>query len=278
MRIIFKFIMTGIILMGMLSLFTKKIFGEPDSNSNSSILGMVLLKEANSLDIKKAVQELREKWNLTVDDTETGEEASILVINNYRIAIINFPVAIPGDEIAETAEYNYFWKNGVEEATKHEGHIILTIMNGGKNPVQENILYSKLVSVILNNSKSLGIYIGNRTLVLKSEFYLSNIENMSEKQLPLLVWIYFGIRKDGDLLSMYTYGLKDFGKMEMEIVNSSHSFAELQEMIYDLTHYVIASDVVLKDGETIGISAEQKLKITESKGKYLEGTTLKIEY
>ena len=64
----------------------------------------------------------------------------------------------------------------------------------------------------------------------------------------------------------------------MEIVNSSHSFAELQEMMFDLAHYVIASDVVLKDGETVGISAEQKLKITESKGKYLEGTTIKIEY
>ncbi len=276
MRKSLTFVIVGIILMGLFSLFTEKIYGEPDSNSG--VLGMVLLKEANSLDIKKAVQELRDKWNLTVDDTESGEEASILIINNYKIAIINISAAIPGDEIAETADYNYLWQNGGEETTKHEGHIILTFMNGGKNPVQENILYSKLVSAVLNNSKSIGIYIGDRTLLLKSEFYLSNIENISEKHLPLLIWIYFGIRREGDLLSIYTYGLKDFGKMEMEIVNSSHSFAELQEMMFDLAHYVIASDVVLKDGETVGISAEQKLKITESKGKYLEGTTIKIEY
>lgn len=49
-------------------------------------------------------------------------------------------------------------------------------------------------------------------------------------------------------------------------------------MMFNLVHYVLASNVTLKSGETIGLSEEQKLKITESKGHYLEGTTLKIEY
>lgn len=57
----------------------------------------------------------------------------------------------------------------------------------------------------------------------------------------------------------------------MEIVNSDHSAEELIDMMFTLVHYVIASDVTLKDGETIGMSAEQKLEITLSEGKYLEG-------
>ena len=55
-------------------------------------------------------------------------------------------------------------------------------------------------------------------------------------------------------------------------------YEELQEMMYNMVHYVLAYDVALKSGETIGISVEQKLKITQSKGKYVEGNTLKIEY
>ncbi|WP_268223912.1 DUF4261 domain-containing protein, partial [Sinomicrobium oceani] len=74
------------------------------------------------------------------------------------------------------------------------------------------------------------------------------------------------------------YGLAAFGKLEMEIVESENSIKELNEMMFNLAHYVIAFNVTLKDGETIGISAEQKLKISESKGKFLEGKTLKIEY
>ena len=48
--------------------------------------------------------------------------------------------------------------------------------------------------------------------------------------------------------------------------------------MYNLTHYVLTYNVTLNDGETIGMSAEQKLRISESKGKFLEGKTLKIEY
>ena len=64
----------------------------------------------------------------------------------------------------------------------------------------------------------------------------------------------------------------------MEIINSSHSLEELTEIMFNMAHYVIAFDETLKHGETIGISAEQKLKITESKGKYVDGSTLKIKY
>jgi len=52
----------------------------------------------------------------------------------------------------------------------------------------------------------------------------------------------------------------------------------LGEMMSNLANYVIAYDVTLKDGETFGLSAEQKLKISESKGRFLEGKTLKIKY
>ena len=64
----------------------------------------------------------------------------------------------------------------------------------------------------------------------------------------------------------------------MEIVDSEKPLEELREMIFNLAHYVLAYHVILKDGETIGISATQKLKITASKGRFLEGETLKIAY
>lgn len=38
------------------------------------------------------------------------------------------------------------------------------------------------------------------------------------------------------------------------------------------------SDVTLHEGETLGVSKEQKLPIIRSKGVSVEGMTLKIEY
>lgn len=248
------------------------------TNTNSVILGMILLEDPNSFNLQGTVNELKTKWKLKVNDYDADDKAAVLFIRDYKVAIANIPAAIPEREVEKTAEYNYFWVNGIEETSKHKGHIVLSIMNAGKNPVQENLLFSKIASAVMNNSKAIGIYIGGRTLVLKKDFYQENIKMMSEEDLPLYNWIYFGLRKVNGKQSIYTYGLADFGKMEMEIVDSEKSFDELNEMMFNLAHYVIASNVTLKDGETIGISAEQKLKISESKGKFLEGITLKIDY
>jgi hypothetical protein len=274
MKKVLILILSGIVIMGLFSFFSK----EKKSESSKNILGMVLLEEPNSLDIKKVVIELREKWNLKVDDNETSNEASVLEINGYKVAIANMNVAIPGDEIETTAEYNYLWKNAKEEATKHKGHIILSIMNAGKNPVEENKLYTKIASTVLNNSKSIGIYIGGRTLLLKKDFYQSLTNEMSDESLPLYNWIYFGLRTENGKNSMYTYGLADFNKTEIEIIETTHSREEINEMMLNLVNYILVSDVTLKNGETIGFTEEQKLKITISKGKFIDGKTIKVEF
>ena len=51
---------------------------------------------------------------------------------------------------------------------------------------------------------------------------------------------------------MYTYGMKDFNKLEIEILNSKHSFTEINGFFYDIVHYILANNITLKDGETIG--------------------------
>ena len=263
--------------MGLFSFFKKE---KPlEKSSDSTILGMVLLQENKSLDMVKAISELENKWGLSVkNEKDNTNETSIVEIGNYRIAIAEIPAAIPTDEAITAAEYNLFWENGAEKVKKHKGHVIISIMNAGQNAVEENILFSKIASAILNSSKSIGIYIGGRSLAIEKEFYISQVETMTKEDLPLYIWIYFGLRQENNKQSIYTYGLKDFGKKEMEILNSDYGYGELSEMMFNLSHYVLAYDVNLKHGETIGLSAEQKLKISESKGVFLDGNTLKIEY
>ncbi|MDO1451669.1 DUF4261 domain-containing protein [Rhodocytophaga aerolata] len=221
-----------LISIGLFSFFQteKKI----EVKDNKLILGMVLLDEPNSVDITKVTAELRNKWHLTVDEQESDTETAVLTIEGYTIAIGTIPKPIPGEEVKRAASYSYFWKKGVEEASQHKAHIILSILNAGKNPIQENLLYSKVAAAVLANSNSSGIYLGGRTLLLKKDFYLDNAETMTEEDLPLYNWVYFGLRQENGKQSVYTYGLSDFNKLEMEIVNSNHSFEELSDMMYNL--------------------------------------------
>ena len=99
-----------------------------------------------------------------------------------------------------------------------------------------------------------------------------------EDALPMLDWVYFGLYQSEEGNNVYTYGMTAFGKEEMEILGSKHGLIELQRFMLGIACYVIGSDVTLHEGETLGVSKEQRLPIIRSKGVSVEGMTLKIEY
>ncbi len=75
-----------------------------------------------------------------------------------------------------------------------------------------------------------------------------------------------------------TYGLKPFGKDEMEVLNTQARPSDLRDYLFDLAYYVLSEDVRLNEGETIGFSEEQKLPIIRSESAVMDGMTLKIGY
>jgi len=100
---------------------------------------------------------------------------------------------------------------------------------------------------------------------------------MKEEMLPIQLWVYIDIINDGDKSSVYTYGMKEFGKSEMEIINSAMNSDKLYYFLISILQYILRDDVQLKDGETIGFTEDEKIKIKESKVVYLEGNSLKLE-
>ena len=76
----------------------------------------------------------------------------------------------------------------------------------------------------------------------------------------------------------YTVGLANFGYDEIEILESAATPQQLRDFLTSISLYVIQDNVVLRDGETIGFTADEKLPITKSKGVAVEGESLKIGY
>lgn len=251
---------------------------KPKFVEDSSMLGMILLNESNSLDMKNLILDYESIWKLKIVSKEIGEEATLLEIDGYKILIAILSIPIPGDEIEFAADYNYLFENGKQITSNHKGHVILSIVNSGQDPLKENILFSKLTSGILENSNSSCFYMGSRTLLIEKRFYVMNTKSMLEGELPIFNWIYFGLRQNKGKQSVYTYGLKEFGKKEMEIIKSKKSLQEISELMYNITNYVIADDVTFESGETLGLTADQKIKIKESKGEFLAERTFKIDF
>ncbi|WP_240768697.1 DUF4261 domain-containing protein [Olivibacter sp. XZL3] len=237
----------------------------------------MLLKESVAASLEAIIKALENDLHAEMIEDEKLRGLTVLRIDGYQVLIAPVSDKVPGDEVRAMAGYNYFWFNAMEETAKHKGHIIVSIVNAGKNPLKENVLFSKVVGSLLTDRESFGFYMAGRTLVLEKNFYINNVNEMSKGRLPIYNWVYFGLRQRRKRQSIYTFGLTDFGMKEMEIVHSNKTFAELNAVMYNVVHYVLASNVQLKSGETLGLSRNRKLTIKESKGKFVQGITLKIE-
>jgi hypothetical protein len=64
----------------------------------------------------------------------------------------------------------------------------------------------------------------------------------------------------------------------MEILNSSKSLEEIRAFLLNMSNYVLEYDVEFKSGQTCGLSEEERIAITLSKGSLVEGETFKLAY
>ena len=248
--------------------------------SKNSFTGFVLLNEAK-FDRNKFLKDLKEDWKITLDlgnDSENKEKDMLVGnIDNIMVAIALMPAPIPNNEAVEKAKINYKWKDAVKVAEEHKAHILVSLL-GEPDLVDGAKLYTKIISALTKQDNCTGINVLGT--VLNPDMYRDFTKYYEENDMfPVENMIFIGLyASEDEKINAYTYGMEGFGKKEMEILSSSQSPEDVYYFLQGVADYVITSDVILQDGETIGFSAEQKILISQSKGIAVNGVTLKLAY
>ena len=247
---------------------------------STALTGFVLLNEAK-FNREKFLKDLKEDWKITLDlgDDSENKEKDMLVgnIGDIMVAIALMPAPIPNNEAVEKAKINYKWKDAVKVAEEHKAHILVSLL-GEPDLVEGAKLYTKIISALTKQENCIGLYVTKT--VLNPDMYRDFTEYYVENDMfPVENTIFIGVYKtDNGEINAYTYGMETFGKKEMEVINSLEQPKDIYNLLQAIADYVITSDVILQDGETIGFTAEQKISISQSKGVAVNGTTLKLAY
>lgn len=235
--------------------------------------GFILL-ENTEFDFEQVLTELNKQWGIEVTDYELKDGSLVFDIDENLIALSIMESPIPDGEAEYFAETNYMWPEAVETTKKHQAHLVAIVINHDGDSVEAAATFSMLVSSCLNQKSVLGIYTSGT--VFQPKFYKDVADIMKDGQMPVPIWVYIGLGQTEKGNIGYTYGMDAFGKMEMEILDSSHNLQEIQSFLYYVIEYVIKSDMIFRDGETLSFTSEERLKITKSKAIYVEGESLKI--
>lgn len=268
---------------------------EERKENNNSFLSFVLLEDA---EWKKEtfLKALKEEWQIEPDaeeeddkaetdskegaeDKAEGEEDMEAAIFHYHGAMVTvalMPGPIPEDEVEYHASNHYLWKEAVETSKKHQAHLVVAVFRRDMSAVEAGQLQVKLVATCCKQKNALGIYT-NET-VFMPQMYCDFADMMKQDMFPLFNLVWFGLYQGKKGTCGYTVGLANFGYDEIEILESAAKPSEVREFLADIAIYIIQENVILRDGETIGFSEEQKLPITKSRGVAVEGDSLKIGF
>ena len=259
------------------------IFGkenEKTENKGQLILSMPMFKGDRGYSPDKVIQDLKSYWGLKVDEIEGDDNTATFKIDEELAALALMPAPIPAAEFESIYNYSYLWKDAEKEIQEHTQHAIVSLWGSNTPAVERYSLLSKVNASILRTCETaIGIYQGASTLLLPKNLYIDFTDLLLDEDdiLPIQLWVYIGIINSDEKSSVYTYGMKEFGKSEIEIIDAKMNGSELYDFLLPVLDYVLRQDVTLRHGETIGFTEEQKIKITESEAIYLEGTSLKIE-
>ena len=257
---------------------------EEETDHKGSFAGSVLLSKAE-WDKEQLIRDLREEWGIVDEkpdegdeDVENSDDAVVMRVGNMMLIVTLFHGHIPDNEAEINAENNYMWPEAVEVAKAHKAHIMVAVLGEEEKLLERGKLFTKAMAVCCKQKYATGVYTSG--VVFEPRFYEGLADMLKKDELPIFNWVWFGLYRSEGGLNGYTYGMDVFGKEEMEVLNTDAEPEELRDFLASLASYVLACDVTLQDGETIGFSADDKHTITRSPGVSLpeEQMTLKIGY
>lgn len=251
---------------------------EGEGDHTGSFAGFVLLSDAG-WEKEQLVRDLKADWEIDAAEEDCGEQSPdtlVFSVDDMMGAVSLVPAPVPDREAEKNAANNYLWPQAVDAAKAHQAHLIVAVLGRESSLLERGKLFAKIVACCCKQRHATGVYASGT--VFQPSFYQDFADLMKVGELPIFNWIWFGLYHSEGGVCCYTYGMKAFGKDEMEVLNADAKPSEVRDFLSKMAAYVLEYDATLQDGETIGFSEDQKLPITRSAGVSLPGMTLKIDY
>lgn len=201
-------------------------------------------------------------------------------IGAIDVIIAIMPAPIPWADLEGPCATSILWKDAASVLKKHTRHLIVTVQ-GADDPILLATRLTQACSAILATCPHApGVYWGNAALVIPSKIFQDFAVEVLPGAPPLHIWVDFRVGPSGKgTMSGFTQGMTQFGLMELETESSPESVGDLRERLFGLANYLVENGPVIKDGDTIGADANEKIRVVYSKSAFgSEGKVMRLEY
>ncbi|AGZ20615.1 DUF4261 domain-containing protein [Campylobacter coli] len=240
---------------------------------NHNFISFVLLDEAK-FDFLKLKKILEDDFDIWIADENFTQDGVIFSFKNMIVTLNLIKNPIPNNEAEYYANFNFMWKDALEQTQKHKAHLLVSVLSQSESKLDQAKLFTQISSACLQDEHTLGFYTGG--VVLEPKFYIENAKMLKENRLPIYNWIYVSVYPGDNGNNAYTYGLRNFDKLELEVCDANIEEKELFFTLYDIILHILTYDLILKDNDTLKFEDGRILSFKKSQGIGVENESLKI--
>ena len=246
--------------------FRKKIVELEASKPRRKLgLAMVALDAAEPLAKKALLAFLKEHWKDLPRAEKVRQQGDTLsfVLDGALVTLTLVRVPIPWGDLEGPALAAWHWPQAIERLKAHQAHVLVAVLAPEPDRITATLLRTRVVAAVAATTPSCGVYWGEAPVVNAAADFVEEAKRTSRERLPLYLWLAFDlVRNPADgTFTLHTSGMRAFDLMELELVASGEQPATLVDRAFNFAHYLLDHGPVLKDGDTIGLSDQERLRI-----------------
>ena len=197
------------------------------------------------------------------DETLSEDGSLTFSIGEYFVYVSSIGSAYPADELEYFCDRAWWWPEAEQGIANAKNHLLVAVL-GGEDRVTRSIILTYLTAAALDSISALAVVWGAAATIRSCEDFLEECERArrGDTPLPLLLWLELQVYQADDGTSIfYSTGMQAFGHREVEVHKSTLAPGALIDSIFPLLLYIVTEDIEFNDGDTFGMSEEEKYSL-----------------
>lgn len=240
----------------------------------------VILPEAKPFNLGRLAEAVRKRADAKDKfiGAEPGDNLVLLRIGGGTAMVSLMHGPIPKQELQQVCRHAWYWSAACDSVKDHKAHALVVLMGTGLGKLDSALLQTKIVAAVIEESNAVAAYWGVN--LQSRDDFLNGSSKASATSIPVPLWVNYRMsRESSGNFTLSTHGLADFGLMEIESRNAPMPARELFDLVLGASQYLIAKGPVIKDGDTIGHSPQQRIRVRHADSHWNPGQKVyRIEF
>lgn len=244
-------------------------------------ISMVALGNASKISAGGICKAWGARWPKAPQPTGAGKKGSVLSfrVGEHEVFYGLMPAPIPWTDLEGPCATSPFWPNAATTMRTHQRHVIVTATGDADGPALAETLTRATSALVESSDGVVGVFWCNSGLVFPPKGFCQIASKFGPGEPALPIWVNFRVAKNKDENSAgFTQGLSSLGKMEFETQGAPESPEALRDRFLHFAAYVL-DGAAIKDGETIGFDANEKIKVTHAASSFgVPGPVMRLDF